>query len=79
MSYKICALYDLKTSKIVLMRCLQVPIFLPVCEFKISGNPISGNPGGLIFKIFQGSMPPDPLKGAQKLFLAAAQLENFLG
>ena len=34
MSYKICALYDLKTSKIILMRRSQVPIFYQSVNLK---------------------------------------------
>ena len=43
----------------------------------MSRNAISANPEHYIFKIFRGSMPPDPLEGLQKIFLAATWLKNF--
>ena len=43
----------------------------------MSRNAISANPEHYIFKIFRGSMPPDPLGGLKQFFLAAAWLKNF--
>ena len=44
----------------------------------MSRNAISANLELYIFKIFRGSMPPDPLEGLKKqVFLAAAWLKNF--
>ena len=34
----------------------------------MSRNAISANPEHYIFKIFQGSMPPDPLEGLKATF-----------
>ena len=38
----------------------------------MSRNAISDNPEHYLFKLFWGSMPPDPLKGPKKIFLPAA-------
>ena len=43
----------------------------------MSRNAISANPEHYIFKIFQGSMPPDPLEGLKQFFLAVTWLKNF--
>ena len=43
----------------------------------MSRNAISANSEHYIFKIFRGSMPPDPLEGQKKIFLTAAWLKNF--
>ena len=43
----------------------------------MSRNAISANPEHYIFKFFRGSMPPDPIEGLTKYFLAAAWLRNF--
>ena len=43
----------------------------------MSRNAISANPEHYIFKIFQGSMSPDPPRSLKKIFLAAAWLKNF--
>ena len=43
----------------------------------MSGNVIPANPEHYIFKMFWGSMPPDPLEGLKNIFLAAAWLKNF--
>ena len=42
----------------------------------MSRNAISANPEHYIFKIFRGSMPPDPLEGLKKFFLVAACLKK---
>ena len=42
----------------------------------MSRNAISANLELYIFKIFLGSMLPDPLEGLKKFFLAAAWLKN---
>ena len=41
-------------------------------------NAISANPEHYLFKIFWGSMAPDPLKGLNNVFLAAAWLQKVL-
>ena len=43
----------------------------------MSRNAISANPEHYIFKIFQGSMPPDPPRRPKTIFLAAAWLKSF--
>ena len=43
----------------------------------MSRNAISANPEHYIFKIFQGSMPPDPLEGLKIFFLTTSWLKNF--
>ena len=43
----------------------------------MSRNAISANPEHYILKIFQGSMPPEPLEGLKKILLADAWLRNF--
>ena len=42
----------------------------------MSRNAISANPEHYIFKIFWGSMPPDPRRRLKKIFLASAWLKN---
>ena len=44
----------------------------------IPGKSISTSFENIIFKIFWGSMPPDPPRTGQKIFLAAARLQLFL-
>ena len=43
----------------------------------MSRNAISANPEHYIFKIFRGSMPPDPPEGLKKIFLPATWLKNY--
>ena len=42
------------------------------------GKPVSANLEGLIFKIFWGSMPPDPLKGLKNFSHRCAAQQNLL-
>ena len=52
-SYKICALYDLKTSKIILRRCLYVRIFCTSLSIKsVWKSTFRQILGGLIFQNF---------------------------
>ena len=44
----------------------------------IPGKSISASFENIIFKIFWGSMPPDPRRTGQKIFLPAARLELLL-
>ena len=46
-------------------------------ELVMSINAISANPEQYLFKIFWGSMPPDPLESLKNFFLAAAWLQKF--
>ena len=39
----------------------------------MSRNAISANPEHYIFKIFRGSMPPDPLEGLKKFVIAIGE------
>ena len=43
------------------------------------GASISANLGGIIFKIFWGSMPPDPPRRPNNFFCRFAPQKNFLG
>ena len=44
----------------------------------MSTNAISANPEHYVFKIFQGSMPPDPLEGLKNFSRRCEARTNFL-
>ena len=51
--------------------------YLQIGESKMLEMHFSANLRALIFKILWGSMPPDPLQGVRKIFLAPARFETF--